>query len=199
MAREPARRRRAPDERDSAQPSRRRSPERVPVNETTLGEAALRYLERYDAPREKLARHLERWIRKRGEPGDPVRARPLIEALVARYTASGILDENRLAEVSLGRLRARGASRLAIRAKLAARGVEAAAIDRALERETIEEPEAELEAARALARRRRLGPHRPESERAEHRRRDFAALARAGFSFDIVRRVLGEEEGEGEF
>ncbi|HLV66733.1 MAG TPA: RecX family transcriptional regulator [Polyangiaceae bacterium] len=199
MARERARREGAPSERGSEKRSGRRPAERVPVTEAALSAAALRYLDRYDAPREKLVRHLERWIRTRGEPADPARARPLIEALVARYTASGILDEDRLADTSLERLRSRGSSRLAVRAKLAARGVEAGAIDRALEREKAEEPEAELEAARAFSRRRRLGPHRPESERAENRRRDLAALARAGFSFDIARRVLGEGEGDDEF
>jgi regulatory protein len=52
-------------------------------------------------------------------------------------------------------------------------------------------PRAELEAARAYVRRRRLGPHRPESERLENRRRDLAALARHGFDHETAVRALG--------
>jgi regulatory protein len=40
-------------------------------------------------------------------------------------------------------------------------------------------------------RRRRLGPHRPEAERQENRRRDLAALARQGFDHETAIRALG--------
>jgi regulatory protein len=52
----------------------------------------------------------------------------------------------------------------------------------------------EAAAARALARRRRLGPYRP-GERAPYRDKDLAALARAGFRYDVARAVVdGERE-----
>lgn len=56
--------------------------------------------------------------------------------------------------------------------------------------ETVDEPTGELAAACALVRRRRLGPYRPAGTRAAHRQKDLAALARAGFSLDMARKVL---------
>jgi regulatory protein len=41
-----------------------------------------------------------------------------------------------------------------------------------------------------LARRRRLGPYRPEADREARREKDLAALARAGFGYDIARTVI---------
>ncbi len=60
-----------------------------------------------------------------------------------------------------------------------------------------EETGGELESARRLARRRRLGPWRavdrqpgdPDAARAQHQK-DLAALARAGFAFEIARAAL---------
>ncbi|MHA1114431.1 MAG: regulatory protein RecX, partial [Alphaproteobacteria bacterium] len=49
---------------------------------------------------------------------------------------------------------------------------------------------ADLAAAIAYARRRRLGPWRVAAARAERRERDLAALARAGFNYDLARRVV---------
>ena len=57
-----------------------------------------------------------------------------------------------------------------------------------------EDDAAELEAARALARRRRLGPWRGPAERAARREKDLAALARAGFGLDLARQVIDADE-----
>ena len=48
----------------------------------------------------------------------------------------------------------------------------------------------EWRAAVALARRRRLGPYRPDNERKDKRARDLAAMARAGFDYDVARKVI---------
>ncbi len=51
--------------------------------------------------------------------------------------------------------------------------------------------------------RRRLGSFRAAPEREEHRQRDLAALARAGFGYSVARRIIGAEspadfdEGDG--
>ena len=48
----------------------------------------------------------------------------------------------------------------------------------------------EWRAAVALARRRHLGPYRPLTERKDRRNRDLAAMARAGFDYDVARKVI---------
>lgn len=163
-----------------------------------LDRAALRYLERFDSSAANLRRVLRGHVTRaaRAHAGlDVAAAERLVEELVDRYQASGLIDDARYAESLARGLRARGASRQGIRHKLRARGVSAEAIDAALAAAGRDSDDAELDAARAFVRRRRLGPHRPEQQRAERYRRDLAALARAGFSFDVARRALGIAPG----
>lgn len=172
---------------------------RIAVSPASLREVALSYLNRRDASREKLVQHLEQWIRRRGAPADPKEARPLIQELAERYRASGLINDDRLAQNALSSLRARGASARMIAHKLRARGVDTDVIDATMATEKRESRGAELEAARALVKKRRLGSMRPEAERAANRRRDLATLARAGFDFDTARRALGAGSDEEEF
>ena len=51
----------------------------------------------------------------------------------------------------------------------------------------------EFAAAAVLARKRRLGPYRDEEARKEFYEKDLAALARAGFSYDIAKQVVETE------
>src|SRR5258707_11653043 len=47
----------------------------------------------------------------------------------------------------------------------------------------------EWKAATALARRRRLGPYRAK-DRKDHRTRDLATMARAGFDYDLAKKII---------
>lgn len=165
-----------------------------------LERAALHYLERYSASaemlRRTLARRVDRRARARGE--DPGDFAPMVEATVGRAVSAGLVDDARFAAARLATLRRRGTSGRGAAAKLAARGVPRAVVEDAMRAEGEGSPEeagAEVEerAARAYAKRRRLGPHRPPEARAENRARDLAALARAGFPYDLARRVLDGE------
>jgi regulatory protein len=160
------------------------------VTEAYLQRAALAYLERFASSAANLKRVLQRRVarrcRLRGE--DPEAFAPLVEAVVEKSRRSGLVDDAAYAEARVATLRRRGGSARAIRAKLAQKGIDRTTIAEALP----EEPDAEENAAHALARRRRLGPYRAE-DRAPAREKDLAALARAGFSFEIARRVIDGE------
>jgi len=98
-------------------------------------------------------------------------------------------------------LRRRGTSSRGVSAKLAAKGVPREVVESAMqaERDALPDGEAEAieaQAAHAYAKRRRLGPHRRPDIRAAHRDRDLAALARAGFSYGLARRVVDAEPDE---
>lgn len=155
-----------------------------PLTPEALEDAALRYLNRFDCSVEKLRSHLAALVRKRG--GDSALAAHA-EALLERYRASGVLDDGRFAKNLAERLKGRGASRRMVEQKLRARGITR---DVAVEAAR-SSPGSDLEAARAFVRRRRLGSHRPEAERAANRHRDLAALARRGFDHDTALRALG--------
>jgi regulatory protein len=167
-----------------------------PLDPEAIARAALHYLERFDSSTANLRRVLMRRLRRasRDAPVDFDRAAVVIDALLERYQASSLLDDKRYARALATSLRARGSSRRAIIAKLRVRGVSSALAQAALDAVDTETADAELAAAIALVRKRRMGPHRPEGERETERRRDLSRLARAGFSFDVARRALRADE-----
>jgi regulatory protein len=138
---------------------------------------------------------LLRWLSRQAEPEEleALGTEGWVEQLLERYQGSGLLDDLRYARAFVQSQRERGASRRFIEHKLSARRVSLAVIQQALADHAADFSNAELEAATLYARKRRLGPHRPVQERQARRHRDFAALARAGFSFETARSVLGSD------
>lgn len=158
-----------------------------------LRRAALHYLERYAAPAAQLRRVLARKVaascRHHGEEASHYDE--MLDDVVARCVASGLVDDRRFAEGRAASLRRRGSSSRQVSAKLAAKGVE-----RGLAQELAQtEDEEELAAARITARRKRLGPWRRAGQEPD-RARDLAVLGRAGFSFAVARAVLDETDAE---
>jgi regulatory protein len=167
-----------------------------PLDPEQLARAALRYLERFDSSVANLRRVLMRRVRKaaREREVDLERTKQLIDELLERYQGSNLLNDERYARALATSLRARGKSRRAIVAKLRVRGVTAGVADAAVSAGDAESADAELAAAVALVRKKRLGPHRPAEQREAERRRDLSRLARAGFSFDVAKRALRADE-----
>lgn len=174
----------------------RRGPRRATPD--YLERAALFYLERYASSSENLRRVLRRKVERsaRAHGTDREAGFAAVDALVARFARSGLVDDRRYAEGKAASLHRRGGSARAIRAALAAKGVPAEEIDAAMAalRDTAADPE--LAAACAFARRRRLGPWRRPEDRAEMWSKDLAALGRGGFGYETARRVLQAETPE---
>jgi len=185
--------------------TRRRETGAAP-SQAALHEAALSHLARYAATeaglRRVLDRRVDRWARAAAGGGDPesvtqaaAEAKRAVRRVVARLVQTGVVDDAAYAAArAAGQLRS-GRSRLAVAAGLAARGIGAETVAAVLP----EDPERELAAALALARRRRLGPFRAASGEgaadagtggAETRRRELGVLARAGFAQATARRAL---------
>lgn len=179
---------------------------RPPPTQETLQSAALAYLARYAASEATVRRVLMARVNRaaRQHPdfaADEARQADLanaIEAILARFRSAGFLNDATFAETKAGSLRRRGQSRRMIAEKLKAEGIERATIEAAMSAADEDRPgeEADLEAARLLARRRKLGPWRtaeiPDmAARFKADRRDAGVLARAGFSGGIIRKVLG--------
>ncbi len=188
-----------------------------PPTEALLREAALAYLARYAATERGLLRVLTRridaWAHSAADPAregadaaaeTARRARAEAVALVRRLAASGAVDDAAFAAARAARLGRAGRSRRAIGVHLAARGVDAETARATLP----DDPEAELDAALAYARRRRIGPFRAVGAHAaadapadapadpRTRMREAAALARAGFPAAVARRALGMAAAE---
>ena len=157
----------------------------------TLREAALRHLARFSATEMGMVRVLDRRIDRwaRASAGDPAVVRAAQRAareVAAALVAGGLIDDRAFAEARARRLTRAGRSAAVIGAHLAARGVAAA------NRPAAPDPEQELAAALAYARRRRLGPFGEDASGPKA----LGAMARAGFSRDVAQRALAMDADE---
>lgn len=176
-------------------PAGRKPPKRVTL--PYLENAALHYLERFASSTANLRRVLMRKVERSAQAHgtDREEGARWVEELIARYQRSGLLNDETYARMRAESLHRRGSSTRAIREKLASKGIDRDEADKALESlEEDVEGDLNLSAALALARRRRLGPYRLPEQRAAHREKDLAALGRAGFAYDIARRVVDAED-----
>jgi regulatory protein len=187
-------------------PIRRKIP--TPQN---LQNVALHYLGRYAASEASLRRVLQNRIRRAAHDNpdfgtDEKRQselRSAIETIIATHKRTGVLNDAAFAETKVNSLRRQGRSRRIIQQKLAVKGIKNDIVAAALENHADDDApeEAELKAALVLAKKRKLGAFRkavftdPQLERARQNK-EFATLARAGFSSDIARKALNAEPPE---
>lgn len=162
-----------------------------------LENAALHYLERFASSsanlRRVLMRKVDRSLAHHG--GDRAEAALQVAAVVEKLTGLGYVNDAAYAEMKTRGLHRKGSSTRAIRATLAAKGVGGEMAEAALADLAEEVGEPDLAAAIRLARRRRLGPFRAK-DRDAFRDKDMAALGRAGFPWDLARRVVDAESAE---
>jgi regulatory protein len=173
----------------------------APLDRQAIEEKALSYLNRFDASASRLRRLLEQFVRRRGKDlGIDVASHlEIVRETLERYQRSGLVDDRRFSATMARSLADRGASRQAIKAKLFGRGVAAQVVEEVVT-DLGRDGGSELDAARTLVRKRKLGNYRPASERRDNYRRDLGVLARAGFDFDTSKAALsveGAEDDEG--
>lgn len=183
---------------------RGKRPAGPPPDAARLEEAALAHLARFAATeaglRGVLARRVDRWARAaeaegRGDVARLAAAAKAAAAEVAkRMVARGAVDDAAFAESRARRLLRTGRSRRAALAHLRGKGVDAETAAAALP----DGEEAELAAALAFCRRRRIGPFGEADPAPEMRLKALAALARAGFGREVAGRALRMDPSEAE-
>ena len=168
------------------------------TSEDALYEQALSYLDRFETSSARLARYLRRKIGEAVEAGDAPAgaAGAWTQRVIDRLIRVGLVDDARYAERRAGALVRRGKATRVVRQDLRMRGLSDEHTTLAIEALAEEYADPDLSAAMALARRRRLGPWYRGDDRAERRAKHRAALGRAGFSFDVARRVVEAESPE---
>ncbi len=159
-----------------------------PFDLAGLNALALSYLARYATTRVKLGAYLARKLAERGWGGEG--AAP-IEAVVARCAELGYVDDAGFAAARGAALLRRGfgEKRIALAQRAVGIDAETAAPAREAARDGA------LEAALAFARRKRIGPFATDPAEPDKRRRNLAALLRAGHAPDIARRIAYAEPG----
>ncbi|MDX9688948.1 MAG: regulatory protein RecX [Proteobacteria bacterium] len=172
-----------------------------------LANIALYYLSRYAASEASLRRVLENRIRRAAMADEFFAAdkeahqalRQAIDRIVETHKTSGAINDAAFAETKVRSLRRAGGSARKITEKLRQKGVSAQHIEKALVEDEAGDPaELEAEAATAFARKRRLGPYRSVSKEQgldeaglrSLKAKEFAAMMRAGFAYDVAASVL---------
>ncbi len=137
-----------------------------------------------------MRRYLGRKLFERGWGGEGTAP---VDTIVARLADLGYVDDRVFAEARGRGLTSRGFGARRVSADLGAAG-----IARDLAAEVAATGDA-LAAAVAFARRRRFGPFDPQGPDPDRRRKQFAAMMRAGHGVAETRRVLaGDVTGEGD-
>ena len=126
-----------------------------PLTQELLEKSALAYLERFATSRENLRRVLKRKL-IRAEPDQRPGFATYIDELIEKLETLGYLNDETYADGRVAALRRHGLSARAIGMKLQAKGIARDLVTAKLEADE----STDLEAAWALARRRRLGPYR---------------------------------------
>lgn len=177
---------------------RTRGPAGPAPGQSRLHDAALAHLARFAVTEAGLVRvldrRIDRWARAAGAEGAPDPDAIVAAAQASRQAArevaralvqSGVVDDTAFAGARARSLTRAGRSRRAVSAHLAAKGV-----PQELAQSALPDPESELAAALAYARRRRLGPFRIVDADADTLRRELGALARAGFPQPVAQQAL---------
>jgi regulatory protein len=173
------------------------------LTEQSIENAALHHCERFPTSSGHLRRLLMQRARRAEGFADTERAlvEERITRVIARLETRGILDDEAYARARAASLSRKGYGTRAIAQKLREKALatehievalrtlssETAAFQTASDGEEASDPD--VHAAFAYAKRRRIGPYRA-GDPCPHRQRDMAALARRGFAFSVVIRVL---------
>jgi len=186
------------EENKKTQKRQKRAPKRI--SQSYLENSALFYLERYATSSSNFRNIMMRKIKRSCEHhqtniDDFV---PLLDKLIERYKNAGLLNDEVFARGKVESLRRKGLGERAIIAKLQEKGLKALDIKKALEEIDEDKEDAELEAACTFVKKKKLGRYRTNEPKdaQKQQQRELASMARAGFSYDIAKKVLNFNDEE---
>ncbi len=156
-----------------------------------LKNIGLYYLKRFESSSDNLRRVLQKRIDEyayQNRDFDKNEAYQWAEDLICQFEGYGYLNDERYAEIKIRDYLAAGKSARYIKGKLQAKGIGEETVEALLEEQEYDP----YELAIKFARKKRIGCFRPdEAQRKECRQKDLAAIVRAGFDYDIARKICG--------
>lgn len=163
------------------------------ISPSYLRNLALWYLDRFGGTAARVEQTLMKRVRAaEAEHGPTPEAGAWVAETLRELTKTGLINDAEFARARVAKGLRQSKSRRLIAADLARAGVAPDIGSAALEAAYADQAVSDLDAARAYARRRRLGAYRSDPE--PYRQKDMAAMARRGFSFDDARRALAEQD-----
>ena len=160
-----------------------------------LENIALFYLERYDTSAFKLKSVLDRRVLRARISGIEIdeNVNQWIDDIVKKMVHLGYVDDLRYAQNQWRILQNKGKSTRYIAQKLKQDGIDDDILEN-LQQSDDPSCKTDLETAKRLVEKKKIGHFRPKSEQADHFKKDLGTLARAGFSYEIACQALKEDD-----
>ncbi len=184
-----------PDKHKSTQ-KKKKQPRKI--TPTYLKNSGLYYLQRYIASSYQFERAMRRKIDRScyvHTDQDKEECYTWLSAVTKEFQTLGYLNDDAYLKGMLQSLRfSKGLSSRMILVKMRDKGFSEADVMPVLQKleEENQQINGELEAAKRFAQRKKLGPHHPVPPRKSYEKQ-LASMARAGFSYDICKRVLEDD------
>ena len=159
------------------------------ITKQRLQNIALYYLQRFETSVENLRTVLWRRVKDYAfyvPEFNVAEAEMWIEEIIADFQNRHYVDDKRFAELKIRDYLALGKSENYIRLKMAQKGVADELVNQILSEQEFDP----FQNALKLAKKKRIGPFRPVEERADFWQKDVAVLARAGFDYDVAKKVM---------
>ena len=168
------------------------------ITQQSLRNAGLRYLEKYAASTQSLRDVLNRRTSKCQSPDDPdpYILEQWIEDIIQQFTNAGLLNDRLFAQARAESLFNKGSSIKMIRSKLTEKGIVGVVLDEVISDLVDEWKNPDLKAAIRFSQRKKIGPFRIRGDRAVFIKRDLASLGRAGFSFEVAKKIVHAVDSE---
>ena len=155
------------------------------INKDNLKKYALNYLNRYASSKKNLEIRLWRKIKK-NEPYN-TNYKSIIRNILEEFEKEGIINDEKFANsIAFNGFRI-GKSKMYIKYNLIKKGVGTDDINNAIKKLEEEIPDFEIQTAISFAKKKKLGKY----GESINKEKDLSKMARAGFSYDIIKKVLG--------
>ena len=176
---------------ETEQPKRKRPAKKITPQR--LKNIGLYYLKRFESSVENLRSVLQKRVNqyaKENPDFNKQEAYQWVEDVLTEFEKLHYLDDKRFTEIKVRSYLAAGKPARYIQNKLREKGIANAQIEDMLDDFGYNPQEMALK----LAKRKKIGPFRPDEEsRKINRQKDMAALIRAGFDYDVVAEIMGAD------
>ena len=158
-----------------------------------LKNIGLYYLKRFESSVENLRLVLQKRVNQYAKTNpefDKQEAYQWVENILAEFEKLHYLDDERFTEIKVRHYLSTGKPARYIQNKLREKGIANAQIEEMLDDFGYNPQEMALK----LAKRKKIGPFRPDEESHKlNRQKDMASLIRAGFDYDVVSEIMGAD------
>ena len=161
---------------------------------TSLKDLAYSYLEKYSPSKQQLKVYLlKKYLTKIKGSQSKKEVATIIDEIINNLEKNKIINDELYSDSKARMFLKRGYSLNKINQSLRMKGIDNKYIKQSLDKIKDQEIEPDFVSALKLCKRRRIGPLRPQANRELFYKKDMGILARAGFNFELSKKVLDME------